>query len=302
MKTEKESITVCICTFKRPTLLRQLLSKLEEQKTEDLFCYDIIIVDNDEQQSAQEVVQSFSKQSKISINYYVEPEQNIALARNMAISNASGDYVAFIDDDEFVENQWLLNMFKAIAQYQTDGILGPVLPHFEQEPPNWVLEGHFFERPTHPSGYVLEWQNTRTGNVMLKNSIIKTSQILFDPVFCSGGEDLDFFRRLIVEGYVFIWCNEAPVYETVPESRWSRSIMLKRALLRGKMALNAAKSKHASVFYSTVAIVIYSFCLPFLFVSGQHIFMKYLIKTCDHLGKLFAFLGINMIKDKYVSG
>lgn len=298
----KHKITICICTYKRPVLLVRLLSKIEGQKTEDLFTYDVVIVDNDDQQSAQEAVQCFYKQSQISINYYVESEQNIALARNKAITNATGDYVAFIDDDEFPDDRWLLNMFKAINQYQTDGILGPVLPHFEQEPPLWIFKGHFFERPTHPSGYVLAWENTRTGNVLLKNSIIKTSKILFDPMFGSGGEDRDFFRRMIDNGYIFIWCNEAPVYETVPESRWSRSIMLKRALLRGKMALNAAKVKHKSVLYSFVAIIIYSFFLPVLFVVGQHIFMKYLIKTCDHLGKLFAFFGINLIKDKYVSG
>ncbi len=295
-------ITICICTYKRPALLTRLLSKLEEQKTEDQFNYDIVIVDNDDQQSARETVNSFAKESKISIHYYVEPEQNIALARNKAIINATGDYVALIDDDEFPENQWLLNMFKAINNYQSDGILGPVLPHFEQEPPLWVLKGHFFDRPTHPSGYVLEWQNTRTGNALLKKDIFKTSQKLFDPVFGSGGEDRDFFKRMINEGYVFRWCNEAPVFETVPPSRWTRAVLLKRALLRGKMALNSAKSKHMSVLYSIVAIVIYSCCLPLFFILGQHIFMKYLIKTCDHLGKFFTFLGINVVKEKYISG
>jgi hypothetical protein len=30
--------------------------------------------------------------------------------------------------------------------------------------------------------------------------------------------------------------------------------------------------------------------------------MKYLIKECDHLGKVFAFLGIDLLKEKYVGG
>ena len=36
-------------------------------------------------------------------------KQNIALARNKAIENAKGDFIAFIDDDEFPLDQWLLN-------------------------------------------------------------------------------------------------------------------------------------------------------------------------------------------------
>ncbi len=298
----KCTITVCICTYKRPTLLAQLLSKLEVQDTEDLFLYDVVIVDNDELQSALETVKAFSEKSNIIISYYVEPEQNIALARNKALTNATGDYIAFIDDDEFPDNHWLLNMLKAINQYRADGILGPVLPYFEYEPPDWIIKGQFFERPTHSSGYVLDWQNTRTGNVLLKNNILKKSQIKFDPVYGSGGEDRDFFRRLINEGYVFKWCSEAPVYEKVLKNRCSRSIMIKRALLRGKMSLNALQSNYSSILISIAAVGIYTICLPIFFIMGQHVFMKYLVKTCDHLGKLFAFAGIDLIKDKYVSG
>ena len=51
------------------------------------------------------------------ISYDVEPEQNIALARNRAIGNASGEYVALIDDDEFPDKQWLLTLYEAIDRY-----------------------------------------------------------------------------------------------------------------------------------------------------------------------------------------
>jgi hypothetical protein len=39
-----------------------------------------------------------------------------------------------------------------------------------------------------------------------------------------------------------------------------------------------------------------------MFVAGQHLFMKYLVKTCDHAGRLLAACGVNPIKDKYVTG
>ena len=105
---------------------------------------------------------------------------------------------------------------------------------------------------------------------------------------------------MIEAGYVFVWSNEAPVFEIVPPIRWDKKIMIKRALLRGKMALNSTNSNPFSVVSSIAAIIIYSCCLPIFFVFGQHIFMKYLIKNCDHLGKVAAFLGIDLVTEKYV--
>jgi len=293
---------VCICTYKRPELLRQLLLKLEEQETETLFDYSIVVVDNDRSESARQTAEFCCRQSKVSISYYVEPKQNIALARNKAIENAKGDFIGFIDDDEFPIEQWLLNLYKAVNRYKSDGILGPVLPYFEKEPPRWVLKGRFFDRPTHPTGHVLGWKNTRTGNALLRRELFKEDREWFDPAFGSGGEDRDFFRRKIEEGHVFVWCNEAPVYEAVSAERWKKSVMIKRALLRGKVAFDNAASKPLTLVKSVLAITVYTLGLPFFLILGQHIFMKYLVKNCDHLGKVLASLGMDVVKAKYVTG
>ncbi|OEU83889.1 MAG: hypothetical protein BA865_10380 [Desulfobacterales bacterium S5133MH4] len=300
--SQKPRICVCICTYKRPELLRRLLSKLEEQKTEGLFDYSIVIVDNDRSESARQTAESCARQSKISISYYVEPEQNIALARNKAVENAKGDFIGLIDDDEFPVEEWLLNLYKAVNRYKSDGILGPILPYFEKEPPRWVLKGRFFDRPAHPSGHILGWKNTRTGNALLRRELFKEDRKWFDPAFVSGGEDRDLFRRKIAEGHVLVWCNEAPVFETVPPKRWKRTVLIKRAFLRGKMALNATRSRTVTVLNSVIAIAIYTACLPLFFVLGHHVFMQYLIKNCDHLGKVFAFFGIDWVREKYVGG
>ncbi len=195
---------MCISTYQRTKLLRRLLSKLEEQETEGLFNFSIVIVDNDAAESARQTVEYLARQSKTSIGYYVEPEQNIALARNKAVENAKGDYIAFIDDDEFPVEHWLLNLYNAMDRYKSDGILGPVLPYFEEEPPGWVLKGHFFDRPNHPTGHVLEGKNTRTGNALLRRELFGEDRKWFDPAFGSGGEDQDLFRRKIGEGRVRI--------------------------------------------------------------------------------------------------
>jgi succinoglycan biosynthesis protein ExoM len=93
-------ITICICTFRRREMLQSLLEDLREQETGGLFTYSVLVVDNDRQGSAEQVVSEFRAQQSFRVDYFIEPRQNIALARNKAIENAIGDYVVFIDDDE----------------------------------------------------------------------------------------------------------------------------------------------------------------------------------------------------------
>ena len=302
---DKPRICVCICTYKRPRLLGELLRTLDRQETGSIFDYAIVVVDNDRAESGRQIAESEAVRSRTSIRYFVEPEQNIARARNKAIANAKGDFLAFIDDDELPEPRWLLQLYKALTLFEIAGVLGPVLPSYEAPPPRWVLNGRFFERPTYFSGYFLHWEHTRTGNCLLRREIFEGSGPWFLPKFGSGGEDRDFFKRMSARGHVFVWCKEAPLYEAVPPERWKKRILIKRALLRGKMTYNSRKQKPWDVIGSAGAAFFFSITLPFLYVLspvfGFDVFMKTLIRDCDHLGKVFALFGINFVKTKYVA-
>lgn len=298
-RREKSSphITVCICTFQRPRLLERLLNELDRQRTDGLFTYSVVVVDNDHRASGRGAVESFRGRSRLQVRYEVEPEQSIALARNRAVENARGEFIAFIDDDEFPGPSWLVGLFQALHGMKADGVLGPVLPHFETEPPAWVVKGKFYDRPSHPTGTVLAWSETRTGNVLLRRDLFAHEKNRFLPEFGSGGEDRDFFRRMISQGRRFQWCAEAPVFESVPPERLSRSFLLRRALLRGKTPYN---HNLESYLRSLAAIPVYTLSLPVLFFVRHHLFMKYLVKYADHVGRLLALLGINVIKEKYI--
>jgi succinoglycan biosynthesis protein ExoM len=293
-------IVVCICTYKRPELLRRLFAELCTQDTQGLFTHSIVVADNDELQSGKLVVKEFESLSPIAIKYSVEPRQNIALARNKAIENAEGDFVAFIDDDEFPAANWLLNLFRTCEQYGVDGVLGPVRRHFDDKPPAWIVKGDFYERPIHPTGLPVQWTLGRTGNVLLRKTIFVPGEAPFRPEF-RAGEDQDFFRRMIDRGYRFIWCSDAIAYETVPPVRWTRKFMLKKALLRGATAALHPTLGANDIWKSVIAVPAYALALPFALILGQHRFMKILISLCDHLGKLLMLLGINPIREQYVT-
>src|SRR5215469_8032161 len=97
--SETPHICICICTYKRPQYLRRLITELTVQETEGLFTYSLVVVDNDRLRSAESVVRELAASCPVQISYCMESTQNIAMARNQAVRNASGDFIAFIDDD-----------------------------------------------------------------------------------------------------------------------------------------------------------------------------------------------------------
>ena len=284
-------LTICICTCGRPAMLERLLREISRQETADVFTFSVVVTDNDSSQSARSVVEALASQIEVPIVYCVEAERNIAAARNAALSHATGDFIVFVDDDEFPAAGWLLNLFRTYKSHQVAGVLGPVKPQFDHEPPEWLIKGGFYQRPTHPTGFVMPWQKCRTGNVLFRHDILDPSEPPFSREFGGGGEDQDFFRRMIERGHRFVWCDEAVIYEVVPPSRWGRGFMIHRALLRGQNTFLHPKQRLRNLLKSFVAVPLYALALPVLVLAGHHYFMKYLVKLADHLGLLLASVG-----------
>lgn len=299
-KEPLEHITVCVCTYKRRDFLMRLAAHLAMQETQGLFSFSMVVADNDPERSGEATVAELQGKTPFVIRYCWEPNRGIAWARNRVIANAQGDYLAFIDDDEFPSPVWLRTLYRTCQEYGTDGVFGPVKRHFDVDPPRWMLKSKFYDRRVNPTGTPVEWQEARTGNVLLKRSVVGSDLAPFRPQF-KVGEDQDFFRRKMEEGRRFVWCAEAEAFETVPPVRWRRSYLMKKALLRGSSAALQPSCGAGSILKSMIAVPIYAIALPFSLLAGQHRFMTLLVSMCDHLGKLLALVGIQPIKEAYVS-
>lgn len=260
----------------------------------------MVVVDNDKNGSARPAVESFRGRSSMDVRYFVEPEQNISLARNRAVAEATGKYLAFIDDDEFPEETWLHNLYATCIRCRADCVLGPVEPRFETVPPGWLVKGKLCERDHFETGTPIRSPHyTRTGNVLILRELCTRRKGPFDPGRGrSGGEDHEFFEWMLEEGHSVFWCNEAAVWESVPPERMKRSYFLNRALLRGSLHAKEGRVLSLDTAKSLVAVGLYGAALPFLSVIGQHLLMKYLVKSCDHLGKLLGLCGIELVTER----
>jgi succinoglycan biosynthesis protein ExoM len=300
----KDHISICVPTFHRNQTLERLLRNLAIQETDGLFDFSVVVVDNDMAGPARETVMRLTAELGLDIIYGIESEQTIPAARNHALRLAHGNYIGIIDDDEFPPQQWLINLYRAIRTFDVDGALGPVHPFFEQKPPEWLLKGRFCERPVHRTGTLLHWNQTRTGNVLLKKDVFDKHHLCFDRKFTTGGSDQEFFKQAMHAGCKFVAVEEAPVYEIVLPERWARNYYLKRALVNGSNAYrNSVGQIHGLSriivpMKSIGALLVYALAAPFCACFGSHVLMNCLERGSHHLSRLFAMLGIELVKKR----
>jgi len=91
------------------------------------------------------------------------------------------------------------------------------------------------------------------------------------------------------------------VYEVVPPARWKRNFLVRRALFRGIFSLRNHGYPLRLIATSLVAAPAYAVALPVALVLGQARFMNFVFKFSYHVGRLLAVLGINPIREAYVS-
>ncbi len=221
-----QRISVCVCTYRRPQQLAALIKRLAEQQPPPIL--ELVVVDNDAHGSAAGVVAAAI--APFPLRYSVQPVKNIALTRNQALAAASGDWIAFLDDDELPLPDWLQQLWRTAELHSADGVLAPVISQVPDDAPDWIKAGNFFARRRFTTGTVVPRNEYRIGNALLRADCLKALDGPFDAAYgLTGGEDGDLLCRYADQGARLVWCDEAVVTEPVEHSRLNRHWLLKRA-------------------------------------------------------------------------
>jgi succinoglycan biosynthesis protein ExoM len=291
--------SVCVATYKRSQLLRKLLDSILSQNLPDTIELQVIVVDNDVGKSAEHIVKEYKGGKNICFEYFVQPEKNISLTRNVAVHNSKGEFLLFIDDDEEADKNWVINHIGALTQYNADAAFGPVVPSFHDQTPGWIREGDFFARPHSADGAYPSLLTT--ANCIVKAELIQSEPGPFDPTYgVTGGEDSHLFTRLKIKGARFVACNEAIVSEFIPPERTNIKWLLKKSFQTGntvtrRMIENAHNKliKKTELFIRAFVFEILSFILCIIFLPSKKICTKWLMKLASNAGHLIAVIGFH---------
>ncbi|CAM9674018.1 unnamed protein product, partial [Phaeothamnion confervicola] len=116
------SVSVVICTLNRADGLRATLESLRHQRHHEI---EVVVVCGPSTDHTADVVAEYAGEIKaVSC-----PEPNLSMSRNIGIRAASGEIVAFIDDDALPEFDWLVQALPSFADDEVAGVGGIVFDH-----------------------------------------------------------------------------------------------------------------------------------------------------------------------------
>lgn len=222
LNADEIEIVVTLPTFKRPEQVLLTLQSLASQTVTKP--YAVIVMDNHEDGEGAESAANFMAEHNVNGLVIIAHDRGNCHAYNAGWTTALKEFknfkwLAVIDDDEIADENWLHNHLKTLEDTKSDIVGGPQLQQFHEGTADvWkrhpVFKPHYDTTGTVPILY-------SSGNVVIKREVIDAMPRPFlDPQFnFIGGGDSDFYRRCAVKGFRFAWCNEAPVFEDVPERR-----------------------------------------------------------------------------------
>ena len=106
----KPIITIVVPTYKRPLLLRRCLGSISGQSHKS---FEVIVVDNDGKDSS--VKQAVEDCQDMRFKYICQPVSGVSAARNKGIELAKSDLVLFVDDDDEIESEMLIELIKFMS-------------------------------------------------------------------------------------------------------------------------------------------------------------------------------------------
>ena len=222
-------IDIGICTYRRSTLVTTLES-IARQILPPETHVRVIVADNDLIPSSESIVRDAEKTLKLDILYVHAPAKNISIARNACLDHARAEWLAFIDDDEIADPNWLASLLAKSNQF--DIVFGVSRAQYSP------TAAKIFRKLDLHSADLSKEREIKTGysgNVLIRLNSIRAHAIRFDlRLGQAGGEDTVFFYQARLAGLTLGFAPASIVQEPVPAQRENWTWLMKRQFRSGQ--------------------------------------------------------------------
>jgi len=235
-------------------MLRELLESFATMQIPQGTSVIFGIVENNSEKTSTEIIADCLGNHEVV--YKVQPQLGIPFARNLVLDISQQercDFTTFVDDDEVVESDWLVELFTDISTRELDLIGGPVgiLPVPDNSP--WIqrrihsyLVRQFERFAEKNASRLASGEDYRvpiyTGNWMIRNAFLEATGIRFDEgLGFSGGEDVKFYVVAKEAGAKTGWAAKALVTERMSAERLTLSYQFR---LGHNLSLSSFRSKY----------------------------------------------------------
>ena len=222
-------LSIIISTYNNATSLIRTLNSVIEQDA-DKSLWECIVVDNASTDDTHAQAEAFIKEHpEINFQLVSEAQQGLSFARNCGIAAAKGSFIAFIDDDETINKEFVSAYLDLFHNYGAFAAAGVLKVRYENKRPKWM--SHYTEKmianPLYLGNEILTITSTITptgGNMAFSKELFSLYGN-FDTTLgrkgntLMGGEENDMFDRIRNLGERVFYTPHAIAYHHIPDRK-----------------------------------------------------------------------------------
>jgi glucosyl-dolichyl phosphate glucuronosyltransferase len=236
--------SVALCTHNHANRLERTLADLAKLK-QPQAPWEFLVIDNGCRDATPELLARHAWPANWQVRVVREERLGLSNARNRAITEAKGEYIIFMDDDETADPDWLCAYERLILDKQPDAFGGRIRVLFEDMRPPWLTDellGFLGELNRFETIAPLIEPGTSFygGNFGARRSVCAIVGG-FDSMLGrkgsdnTGGEEVDFYRRLLAAGFKVWWTPEAVIHHRIQAAKLERNYFLDLHYRMGRM-------------------------------------------------------------------
>jgi len=102
-------VSIIIPTHNSEKFIARSLESALDQTLEEI---EIIVVDDGSEDSTRSIIEDFKKADSRIRSLYIKNNVGVGIARNLAIDRALGEFVGFLDSDDYIDPGWYQSLYE----------------------------------------------------------------------------------------------------------------------------------------------------------------------------------------------
>lgn len=236
--------TVALCTHNHADRLIRTLADIRHIRLPKAP-WELLIIDNASRDATPDILARQTWPAGWEVRVVEEERLGLSNARNRAIREARGEYLIFVDDDETPDPDWLCAFERLIEARSPDAFGGRIEVLFEGARPAWLADellGFLGQLRRADAIVPLSEHGTPFygGNFGFRRAVCDTTGD-FDAMLGrkgsdnTGGEEVDFYRRLLEAGFKVWWTPEAVIHHRIQADKLDRRYFLDLHYRQGRV-------------------------------------------------------------------
>lgn len=179
-------VSIIVPVYNVEKYIKKSLSSLVNQTLEDI---EIIVVNDGSRDNSKKIIEEFREMYPKKIIYLEKENGGLSDARNYGIPYAKGEYIAFLDSDDYVEKNMYEDMYKTAKKENADMVECDFYWEYPNKTKNDVGLVYNGKKEMIEKVRVVAW------NKLIRREILQKAKIQF-PKNCRY-EDVEFTYKLI---------------------------------------------------------------------------------------------------------